>query len=73
MTKPKEQNPKEWATDHDREKNTDPKNSHPGEGSNRNVEEDKGKANKRQPQSTRNATHVATGSNNIVRDKALQQ
>ena len=37
------------------------------------MEEDKGKANNRQPQSTRNATHVAIGSNKIVRDKALQQ
>ena len=37
------------------------------------MEEDKGKANNRQPQSTRNATHVAIGSNIIVRDKALQQ
>ena len=32
----------------------------------------KGRRN-RQPQSTRNATHVAIGSNIIVRDKALQQ
>ena len=38
------ENPRKWATDHYREENTDPKNPHPGEGINRNVEEDKGKA-----------------------------